>query len=354
MKPIIKYPGGKEKELKFILPNLPDKIDNFYEPFVGGGSVYFAMNDLKHYFINDKCKDLINYYKMMQKQDKMFFNYLNDINEGYKKIDTIFNRYCDELCNDYANTDVDAFFTRHKTAINKILCSVPNGELIHYLKKDVKSKIAHIAKLEKANGKLNNESDIKDNVLCGFKSGYYMYMRHLFNTTQNKELRTVLYVFMREYCYSSMFRYNAKGEFNVPFGGISYNNKYLDNKVAQMQSKEYIKRFKSTKFSCQDFYDFMTQFPPGSDDFVFLDPPYDTEFSNYANADFNKQDQIRLRDYLINECKGKWMLVIKNTDFIYGLYNNQGLNIQTFDKHYLVSFKNRNNKDCEHLLIKNY
>lgn len=51
--PLIKYPGGKEKELNYIIPALPAKIDNYYEPFVGGGAVYFAI-DAKKYYINDK------------------------------------------------------------------------------------------------------------------------------------------------------------------------------------------------------------------------------------------------------------------------------------------------------------
>jgi DNA adenine methylase len=48
------------------------------------------------------------------------------------------------------------------------------------------------------------------------------------------------------------------------------------------------------------------------------------------------------------------MMIIKNTDFIFDLYNDKGLNIQTFDKKYLVSFMNRNDKDVKHLLITNY
>jgi len=48
------------------------------------------------------------------------------------------------------------------------------------------------------------------------------------------------------------------------------------------------------------------------------------------------------------------MLVIKNTEFIYSLYSENGLNIQSFEKKYLVSFMNRNDKDVKHLLIKNY
>jgi len=48
------------------------------------------------------------------------------------------------------------------------------------------------------------------------------------------------------------------------------------------------------------------------------------------------------------------MMVIKNTDFIFDLYNNKELNIKTFDKKYLVSFMNRNDKEVKHLLITNY
>ena len=48
------------------------------------------------------------------------------------------------------------------------------------------------------------------------------------------------------------------------------------------------------------------------------------------------------------------MMVIKNTDFIYSLYSKDNLNIKTFDKTYLVSFMNRNDKRAEHLIIMNY
>jgi len=54
------------------------------------------------------------------------------------------------------------------------------------------------------------------------------------------------------------------------------------------------------------------------------------------------------------------MIIIKNTDFIFNLYNDKGLNIQTFDKKYLVSFMNRNDKDVMHYfslilnIIQNY
>ena len=49
------------------------------------------------------------------------------------------------------------------------------------------------------------------------------------------------------------------------------------------------------------------------------------------------------------------MLVIKNTEFIHGLYDNkENVFINFFDKKYAVSFMNRNNRETEHLMITNY
>ena len=54
LSPLIKYPGGKEKELNYIIPALPAKIDNYYEPFVGGGFLYmkWLKNKIKNFSIN--------------------------------------------------------------------------------------------------------------------------------------------------------------------------------------------------------------------------------------------------------------------------------------------------------------
>ena len=110
---------------------------------------------------------------------------------------------------------------------------------------------------------------------------------------------------------------------------------------------------KTTDIYNLDFEDFCKKIKLTSKDFIFLDPPYDTEFSTYAKNEFGKNDQIRLANFLKNT-KAKFMLIIKNTDFIYDLYNVKGLYIKSFDKKYLVSIKNRNDKNVEHLIITNY
>jgi DNA adenine methylase len=158
-----------------------------------------------------------------------------------------------------------------------------------------------------------------------------------------------------------MFRYNASGEFNVPYGGISYNKKTFDTKLIQYRNIEYVDKLKATVIGCEDFYTFMNKHTPRKDDFIFIDPPYDTEFSTYDQNEFGQEDQKRLATYLISECKGMFMVIIKDTCFIRSLYipekicaNGNSLKITEFDKQYAVSFMNRNNKKTNHLLITNY
>ena len=46
-------------------------------------------------------------------------------------------------------------------------------------------------------------------------------------------LTAAVYLFVRDTWYSSMFRYNARGDFTVPYGGISYNARTFDAKLLQ-------------------------------------------------------------------------------------------------------------------------
>lgn len=209
-------------------------------------------------------------------------------------------------------------------------------------------------RLEKEKGKLC-ESDILDNFEAAFKSGFYMHFRHLYNNIEKYEINdsfaTAIFYFIREYCYSSMFRYNKNGDFNVPYGGISYNRKNFRAKIDRLTDSELLEHLNRSTIKCLDFEEFLDEVQPASGDFMFLDPPYDTDFSTYANNKFDQDDQIRLANYL-KDTKADFMLVIKNTDFIYSLYED--FNIKSFDKKYLVSFQNRNDKEAEHLLIMNY
>ena len=76
-------------------------------------------------------------------------------------------------------------------------------------------------------------------------------------------------------------------------------------------TRKLLNRFADTQIYNMDFETFLRTTQPGENDFVFLDPPYDSEFCTYAKNAFTRDDQRRLADFMINECKAKWMMIIK-------------------------------------------
>ncbi len=366
-KTFIKWAGGKEKELPIILKNLPSNFDRYVEPFVGGGAVYLNIN-CSNSVINDKSDELMLLYKMIKKHDKTFFDSLNEINKNWISLQQLVEVNNEELLKIYNNVKqndnctnelVEKFVEKHSKELNKLLEEDFDINLYNFIKEIKKNLISKLNRMKKIELERNemNISDIMSNIECAFKSAYYMYFRYLYNNKKKLKLSDEFYCavfyFVRDYCYASMFRYNANGEFNVPYGGISYNRKDFSKKIEYVSSDELKNYMEKTKICNYDFEVFCNKIELTENDFMFLDPPYDTEFSTYAKNDFDKDDQIRLANYLSNT-KSKFMLIIKNTDFIYNLYKDRGFHIESFDKKYLVSFMNRNDKDVEHLLITNY
>lgn len=45
MKPFIRWAGGKTRLLPQILPHVPETFENYFEPFLGGGAMFFAVQD---------------------------------------------------------------------------------------------------------------------------------------------------------------------------------------------------------------------------------------------------------------------------------------------------------------------
>ena len=366
-KTFIKWAGGKEKELPIILKNLPSNFDRYVEPFVGGGAVYLNIN-CTNSVINDKSDELMLLYKMIKKHNKAFFDSLNEINKNWISLQQLVEVNSDELLKIYNNVKqndnctnelVEKFVEKHSKELNKLLEEDFDINLYNFIKEIKKNLISKLNRMKKIESERNemNISDIMSNIECAFKSAYYMYFRYLYNNKKKLKLSDEFYCavfyFVRDYCYASMFRYNATGEFNVPYGGISYNRKDFTKKIEYVSSDELKNYMEKTKICNYDFEVFCNKIELNENDFMFLDPPYDTEFSTYAKNDFDKDDQIRLANYLSNT-KAKFMLIIKNTDFIYNLYKDRGFHIETFNKKYLVSFMNRNDKDVKHLLITNY
>ena len=370
--PLIKWPGGKSGELNIILNNLPNQINNYYEPFLGGGAVYFSLDSSIPSYVNDISTDLIDFYRCISKEDALFFSTLNNINIVWESLEDFVSNNCNELVDIYSDfrtssnpiefysSRIDSYLSGKVDSILNLISSSfdYNADLFIYeFTNRFLQKLRRMKKVEDSRG-LMPLSDIRNNIEGSFKSSFYYYLRHIYNHRKDYKIpisiNSAIFYFIREHAYASMFRFNKQGHFNVPYGGISYNRKDFSRKVQKLSTQKLMDRFRYTTFESLDFIDFLKMYPPAENDFIFFDPPYDSDFSEYDQNSFTQSDQERLSDYIIHECLGKFMLIIKSTDFILSLYNNSGLNINAYDKKYLWTIKERNNRDTTHLIITNY
>ncbi len=367
----LKWAGGKEQELRYILPLIPS-FDKYYEPFVGGGAVLFAI-EAREKFINDRSHELVDLYTMIAQQNKTFFQGLHVLLHGWQEISNIVDAHTSDLLEIYAAYSTEkcsltelqaillAFLANHTSAFQELFIDFfdKNTEnFIQELQRNLFSKTKRMKELEAKKWKLS-EPDIVANIEAALKSAFYMHLRYLSNHREEHNisisLAAAIFFFVRENAYASMFRYNSQGEFNVPYGGISYNRKDIARKIAYLQSPKLIQHLSNTVIENMDFEAFLHTYPPQENDFIFLDPPYDSDFSTYAQNTFDRRDQERLANYLSHECKARFMLVIKRTDAILNLYSGRNFTIRDFyNKKYLVSFQDRNNKEAEHLIITNF
>lgn len=353
--PILKYPGGKMRELAIIQNSLPE-YTNYYEPFLGGGAVWLNV-DAEHYFVNDLSVDLMNLYHFIQERNEDFGNTVlaidNLLNLNEHEAFILQNSM---LLTNYG--DPNEYVVEITERLGRELDSF-NAQQIF----ENKLRASFSRKQNKySNMEFEDIVGLDDIAITVIKDSIYLTFREIYNGTNNVILKTALYWFLREFSYSSMFRFNSQGGFNVPYGGKSYNSKSLLSKLGQALSVGFTTKLDATVLANEDFQIFLRNNEPTENDFVFLDPPYDSEFSTYDQNTFDAAEQRRLADYLINELNGYFMLVIKETDFIAQLYpeghetagGEHLIHVNDFDKQYQVSFKNRNNKNTKHLMITNY
>jgi DNA adenine methylase len=69
-KPFVKWAGGKRQLINQLIKNTPPEFNNYYEPFLGGGALFFklcTLGKIKKAYLNDRNKVLINSYKTIKK-----------------------------------------------------------------------------------------------------------------------------------------------------------------------------------------------------------------------------------------------------------------------------------------------
>lgn len=159
--------------------------------------------------------------------------------------------------------------------------------------------------------------------------------------------RAKRFYYQRKTCFRGMLRYNKSGKFNIPFGRYkTYNYEDLNN-------INYENLLKKTDIIHGSFTGIFEKYN-NENNFMFLDPPYDSEFTDYGYCKFGKEEHKQLAE-CFKKTKNKCLMIIGKTDFISELYD--GYIKGEYDKKY--RFKIHSNRvgdeiNTKHLIIKNY
>lgn len=283
MNPMIKYRGGKSREIIHFINNMPKEYSRYIEPFFGAGALFFYLQPEKA-IINDINYRLYSFYQEMKEKYP----------EAREQLDVLQNIY-----------------EQNQKEYEEIKANRPEE---------------HIANKNEA---------------------LYYLMRDAFNhKAETAYLDSVAYYFINKTAYSGMIRYNANGEYNVPFGRYKHFNTKLitDEHYKLLQRAEIYNLDYSEIFNMAD-----------ENDFIFLDPPYDCIFSDYGNENYKEgfgEDEHRRLANDFRNLSGKALLVIGKTSLTEELYGKYI--VEEYSKSYAVNIRNRFKADARHIIVTNY
>ncbi len=92
-KPFVKWAGGKRQLLPIITNNIPERFERYYEPFLGGGAVFFNLisQGMKtKWFVSDLNSDLILSYNIIRDRVKELISALEVHAESYFKSPNVY------------------------------------------------------------------------------------------------------------------------------------------------------------------------------------------------------------------------------------------------------------------------
>ena len=92
-KPFVKWAGGKRQLLPVITSHIPGKFERYFEPFLGGGAVFFSLvaKDRKaKWFISDLNSDLVLSYVTIRDKVKELVSSLETHAENYSKNQSVY------------------------------------------------------------------------------------------------------------------------------------------------------------------------------------------------------------------------------------------------------------------------
>jgi DNA adenine methylase len=128
-----------------------------------------------------------------------------------------------------------------------------------------------------------------------------------------------LFYYLNRTGYNGLCRFNQQGEFNVPFGRYARIRYVRDFRVY----REALGSYEITNVDIEAL-------PIAPDDFVYADPPYDVDFTQYAKGGFSWEDQERTAVRLAAH-PGPVILVNQATRRIRKLYRDLGYRTRLLD-----------------------
>ncbi|KEQ00865.1 Site-specific DNA methylase [Snodgrassella alvi SCGC AB-598-J21] len=161
-------------------------------------------------------------------------------------------------------------------------------------------------------------------------------------------------IYLNKTCFNGLFRVNASGEFNVPFG--NYANPNIVNEPVLRAISFYFNNSEIV-FNAVDYAEILKNLPDNA--FVYLDPPYDpvsvtANFTGYTKDGFSRDEQIKLRKCCdeLNERGIKFMLSNSATDFICDQYSKY--NIEIISAKRLVGADASKRGRIQEVIVRNY
>lgn len=139
-----------------------------------------------------------------------------------------------------------------------------------------------------------------------------------FSTVQ----RAARAIYLNKTNFNGLFRVNARGQFNVPYGHLK--NPSILNVENLKRLSDYLNQ-NNINIVSMDYETTLRDAKLG--DFVYLDPPYHNTFVGYQAKGFGEEEQIRLKR-VFDELTDRGVLVIlsnSSTDFIKDLYKDYPL-----------------------------
>uniref|UniRef100_A0AB39ACN7 site-specific DNA-methyltransferase (adenine-specific) n=1 Tax=Erwinia phage Fifi051 TaxID=3238787 RepID=A0AB39ACN7_9CAUD len=126
----------------------------------------------------------------------------------------------------------------------------------------------------------------------------YMRLRRWFNEFRTPTVyRSALFLFLNRHCFNGLCRYNASGEFNVPYG--KYHSPYFPQEEIESFANQALR----AEFKHQGWLATLMEVRHG--DIVYIDPPYipltaTSSFTNYAPGGFGLPEQKELAEALLD------------------------------------------------------